>query len=73
MNLLKVWDSHGTKVLGTLSTVISAVIAAAVIVEDVIPDSHMKYWLFASALLGGATVKRGFTNSQKLNAWADIS
>jgi hypothetical protein len=54
------WRSHGTKLLGTAATVVSS----ALLVPDLIPPEHMKYWLFANALLGGFTVKRGFTNTK---------
>jgi hypothetical protein len=54
------WQSHGTKILGTAATVVSS----ALLVPDLISAPHMKYWLFANALLGGITVKRGFTNSK---------
>jgi hypothetical protein len=59
--LAEYWDSHGTKILGALATFV----ATALLIQDLIPPDHMKYWLFANALLGGATVKRGFTNSSK--------
>lgn len=50
------WKSHGTKVLGFLQGSIAAVCG----VTGVIPDTHLKYWLAASAVL---TFWRGFTNS----------
>lgn len=55
------WTEHGTKIIGTLATFV----ATGLLIEGLIPADHMKYWLFANALLGGATVKRGFTNSSK--------
>lgn len=54
------WKAHGTKILGSLATFVST----ALLVPDLIAPERMKYWLFANALLGGATVKRGFTNSK---------
>lgn len=56
------WENHGTKLLGTAATIV----ATALIIPELIPAAHMKYWLFANALLGGATVKRGFTNGKNL-------
>jgi hypothetical protein len=60
-DLIAFWREHGTKVLGSLA----AFVATALLIPDLIPAVHMKYWLFANALLGGATVKRGFTNTAK--------
>lgn len=59
-SLMEFWDSHGTKILGSLATFVST----ALLVPDLIATGHMKYWLFANALLGGGIVKRGFTNSK---------
>lgn len=64
--LIDVWKAHGTKILGFLSTVVST----ALIIEGLIPEAHLKYWLFFNLLLGGTTVKRGFTND-KLQATAN--
>lgn len=58
-NLATLWEAHGTKILGTLATIV----ATALLIDGLIPDAHMKYWLFANALLGGGVVKRGFTNT----------
>lgn len=60
-SIISFWDSHGTKLLGAAATIVST----ALIIPDLIPDAHMKYWLFANALFGGVTVKRGFDNSAK--------
>ena len=57
--LLDYWTSHGTKLLGTAALVVSS----ALLVPELIEPGRMKYWLFANALLGGLTVKRGFTNT----------
>jgi hypothetical protein len=59
--LVVFWVEHGTKIIGTLATFV----ATGLLIEGLIPADHMKYWLFANALLGGATVKRGFTNGSK--------
>ena len=55
--LLKLWRSHGTKILGGLQGTIAAVAG----VTGIIPDKSLKYWLGASALL---TFWRGFSNSK---------
>lgn len=64
MNIVELWGAHGTKVLGTLA----AIVSTALLIEGLIPDAHMKYWLFANALLGGGVVKRGFTNTTAAKA-----
>lgn len=58
--LSKYWRYHGTKVLGTIQVVVAGLLA----VPEVIAQPHMKYWLAANAILGGLTVRRGFTNSK---------
>lgn len=58
--LIEFWDGHGTKLLGTAASVVST----AMLIPELIPAGHLKYWLFANALLGGGVVKRGFTNSK---------
>lgn len=57
--LIDFWGGHGTKVLGYLT----GIVAAALITPDLIAPGHMKYWLFANVVLGGATVRRGHTNT----------
>jgi len=52
----QVWKNHGTKIIG----VAQGTIAALAGVAGIIPESHLKYWLAASAVL---TVWRGFINS----------
>jgi hypothetical protein len=58
--IIEYWRSHGTKALGVATLVVSSALS----VPDLISVEHVKYWLFANALLGGFTVKRGFTNSK---------
>lgn len=50
------WKEHGTKIIGLAQGTIAAVAG----VTGIIPESHLKYWLAASAVL---TVWRGFVNS----------
>lgn len=54
------WAGHGTKVLGTLA----AIVAGLLLVPDLIPAAHMKFWQAANVVLGVLTVQRGFANSQ---------
>lgn len=58
--LVAFWNDHGTKLLGAAATFVST----ALIIPELIPADHMKYWLFANAILGGGVVTRGFTNSK---------
>jgi hypothetical protein len=55
--LLDYWTNHGTKVLGFLSGTIAAVAG----VGGLIPESHLKYYMGAVAVM---TFWRGFTNSK---------
>lgn len=63
--LLALWDSHGTKILGSITATISTLVATALLIDGLIPEPHLKYWLYVNALFSGATVRRGFTNSPK--------
>lgn len=51
-----VWRYHGTKVLGFVQGTVACLCGVA----GLIPDSHLKYWLGASAML---TFWRGFFNT----------
>ena len=55
--LIQFWTGHGTKILGFLSGTISAIAG----VSGIIPESHLKYYMMAIALM---TFWRGFTNSK---------
>ena len=60
--LRRFWDfvnTNGTKVIGAAQGTIAALAG----VSGIIPDSHLKYWLAASAVL---TFWRGFVNSANL-------
>jgi hypothetical protein len=54
--LLDYWRNHGTKVIGFVQGTLAAVCG----VSGIIPDSHMKYYMAAIAIL---TFWRGYTNS----------
>lgn len=60
MNPINWWKFHGTKILGLLQGSVAALCGVA----GIIPESHLKYWLAASALL---TFYRGFFNSAQGN------
>lgn len=57
--LIDYWTSHGTKALGTVASIISALL----LVPDFVPKEQTKWWLATSAVLGVLTIKRGFTNT----------
>lgn len=56
--LLRQWRENGTKIIGYTQATVAAICG----VTGVIPDSQLKYWLAASAVL---TVWRGFGNSAR--------
>ena len=58
---MKLWTNHGTKVLGSLTSIIAGFIA----IPDFIPQNHVKYWAAANVVLSVMTVKRGYTNSRQ--------
>jgi hypothetical protein len=60
MNPINWWAGHGTKILGFLQGTIAAIAG----VSGIIPESHLKYYMGAIALL---TFWRGFINSQLQN------
>ena len=61
--IIALWDSHGTKFLGTASVIVSGL----VLIPDLISPGHTKYWQAANVILGAVTVNRGFTNSARLD------
>lgn len=58
MNPLNWWTSHGTRLIGLAQGTVAALCGVA----GIIPESHLKYWLAASAVL---TFWRGFENSKQ--------
>lgn len=58
--LLKILASHGTRILGVAQGTVAVLCGMA----GLIPDSHLKYWLAASAVL---TYWRGQTNANTLS------
>lgn len=59
-SLAKFWKEHGTKILGTATILVSS----ALTVDHLVPVVAMPYFLYANAVLGALTVKRGFTNAR---------
>lgn len=57
MVILDFFRAHGTKVLGFLQGTIAAIAG----VTGIIPESHLKYYMAAIALL---TFWRGFINTE---------
>lgn len=57
--LLKILASHGTRLLGLAQGTIAILCGIA----GVIPESHLKYWMAASAVL---TFWRGQTNAGQI-------
>lgn len=55
------WKADGTKMLGTLTTIISGFIA----IPDLIAAGHVKWWAAANVVLGTLTIKRGYDNSRR--------
>lgn len=58
---MRLWRDHGTKLLGTASTILPGLIA----IDGLLPGPK-KYWLGLGVVLGAFTIQRGFTNSQNL-------
>jgi hypothetical protein len=55
------WDSHGTRILGSLSSIV----AGLILIPNLIPEAHQPYWAAANLVLGVITVGRGQSNANK--------
>jgi hypothetical protein len=55
------WKADGTKMLGTLTTIISGFI----LIPDLIPKGNLKWWAATNVVLGALTIKRGYDNSRR--------
>lgn len=65
MNKLKAWwVSHGTKILGGVAVLIGAGGESLALIQAVDPK-HAALWALVIGL-GGAIIRRGFTNTQNL-------
>ena len=60
--LAKWWDSHGTGILGTATTIVAGLQA----LPTLIATDQLVYWQAANVVLGALTVRRSNTNRQKL-------
>lgn len=58
MKLIQWWKDHGTKIIGTLITVVGGALTLGLI-----PAQYVQYAEGFLTFLGGGAVKRGFTNS----------
>jgi hypothetical protein len=58
------WHSHGTKVLGTITTVMGAMQTAIVTGLMEVPKGYKNAVALIVIGLGAATVRRGFTNTK---------
>lgn len=58
--LIAFWTNHGTKALGTAGLIVSGLL----VIPDLIPAAHMKWWLAANVIVDALTVRRGYTNSK---------
>ena len=59
--IIAYWDGHGTKILSFFSGTIAAVAGTT----GLVPESHLKYYMGAIAVL---TFWRGFTNTKSADA-----
>ncbi len=58
--ITRYWRSHGTKILGFLTTVV----AGLPMIEGLIDAADKPYWSAANLILGALTIQRGVTNSR---------
>lgn len=58
-SVLAEWTDHGTKILGSVTAILSGLLA----IPDLVSPGHVKYWAAANVVLGVLTINRGFTNS----------
>lgn len=61
------WASHGTRILGTLSSIC----AGLILVPDLIPVPDKPFWTAANVILGVLTIQRGNSNAKNLNGSVD--
>lgn len=59
-SLIEFWNGHGTKILGTLQTIVAGLIT----IPGLITAAHLPYWGAANVILAALTINRGFTNSR---------
>lgn len=58
--LIQFWTAHGTKLLGTVQTIVAGFIA----IPGLITAANLPYWGAANVILAALTINRGFTNSR---------
>lgn len=63
------WEAHGTKVLGAIQLGVGFAVSSVSMLQGQLPsDDYVWLCFFLGVLnsaLGGATIKRGFTNSDQ--------
>jgi len=62
--LVKWWRSHGTAILGFAG----GFAAGAVLIPDLIPQAHQKYWAAANLAFSLLTIQRSQTNRRNINS-----
>lgn len=58
--LIAFWQGHGTKLLGTLQTIVAGLIT----IPGLIEAADLPYWGAANVILAALTINRGFTNTR---------
>lgn len=59
-SLLAFWNGHGTKILGTMQTIVAGFIT----IPGLITPDNLPYWGAANVVLAAFTINRGFTNTR---------
>ena len=57
--LWSLWGSHGTRILGTITTIVSGLL----LIPELIEPGVVKYWHALNVILGALTVGRGYSNA----------
>jgi hypothetical protein len=65
MNVLDVWRNHGTKILGTVSTIIAAIQSADYAVAEFLTKKEHAALALGMSIVGALTVHRGYENSNR--------
>jgi hypothetical protein len=62
-SFLVFWGRHGTKVLGSVSTFLSGIQAAMLVMDDIFTKREVAIVSGISVAFGAWTVKRGYSNT----------
>jgi len=63
--MINPWTRHGTKILGTISTIVGAIQAADLAVQQLLSNKAHAALSIVMSIVGALTVQRGFENSRK--------